>query len=148
MIFVRTMTGIGKGSRPAHRGAEGLLGLRRACSGVWEQIQGDHHGGPEAAGRVCGIMSADLLPSTNSLIPLFVAAASVEGEGSRATAFGKALRWFLLANWDGRYSGSAITSLNEDVRALSPRRPDFDQALESLRKRLRVPPRESKRGNS
>lgn len=51
--------------------------------------------------------------------------------------FSKALRWFLLANRDGRYSGSALTSLNEDVRAIVDA-PDFVSAVDALAKRLRV----------
>jgi hypothetical protein len=80
-------------------------------------------------------MSADLLPSTNSLIPLFVL--HHHWGGKQGYRFGKALRSFLLANRDGRYSGSAITSLNEDVRTITDAA-DFDQAIDNLWKRLRV----------
>jgi hypothetical protein len=82
-----------------------------------------------------GIMSADLLPSTNSLIPLFVL--HHHWGGKQGYRFGKALRWFLLANRDGRYSGPAITSLNEDVRSITEAK-NFDAAIENLEKRLRV----------
>lgn len=80
-------------------------------------------------------MSPDLLPSTNSLIPLF--ALHHHWRNKPGYCFSKALRWFLLANRDGRYRGSAITSLNEDVRAITETT-DFDQTLENLLKRLRV----------
>jgi hypothetical protein len=82
-----------------------------------------------------GIMSPDLLPSTNSLIPLFVL--RYRWASKQSYRFGRALHWFLLANRDGRYSGSAITSLNEDVRAITEAA-DFGSALENLLKRLRV----------
>lgn len=49
------------------------------------------------------------------------------------------MHWFLLANRDGRYSGSAITSLNEDIRAITEAT-NFNQAIADLRKRLRVSP--------
>ena len=61
-----------------------------------------------------GILCDDLLPSTNSLIPLFVL--HWQWNSQPGYRFSKALRWFLMANRDGRYSGSALTSLNEDVR--------------------------------
>ncbi len=57
--------------------------------------------------------------------------------GTRGYGFKEALHWFLLANWDGRYSGSAITSLNEDVRAIKEAE-SFCQALEALCGRLDV----------
>ncbi len=83
-----------------------------------------------------GISSVDLLPSTNSLIPLF--ALHHRWKDAPNYRFKAAFRWFLLANRDGRYSGSAITALNEDVRNLSEA-PDFESALEKLSKPLRVP---------
>lgn len=76
-----------------------------------------------------GIVSASLLPSLNSLIPLFVIQ---DHWGSAADfSFSKALHWFLLANREGRYSGSAITALNEDVRAIKDAT-SFDGALAQL----------------
>ncbi|GAB4413356.1 MAG: DUF262 domain-containing protein [Anaerolineae bacterium] len=84
-----------------------------------------------------GISSADLLPSTNSLIPLF--ALHHRWKDAPNYRFKAAFRWFLLANRDGRYSGSAITALNEDVRSLSEA-PDFESALERLSKPLRISP--------
>jgi hypothetical protein len=51
--------------------------------------------------------------------------------------FKKALFWFLLANRDGRYTGSAITSLNEDVRAIQEAE-TFNEALDNLLSRLQV----------
>lgn len=103
---------------------------------VWKHTQGTIS---EVLKRLAelGILSPDLIPSTNSLIPLFVL--HHRWEGRSGYRFGKALRWFLLANWDGRYSGSAITSLNEDVRAVTEAS-DFDTALENLSRRLRVSP--------
>lgn len=44
-----------------------------------------------------------------------------------------------LANWDRCYSGSAITALNEDVRAITEA-PSFEDALWRLEKRLSVSP--------
>jgi hypothetical protein len=61
-----------------------------------------------------GIMSADLLSSTNSLVPPFVL--HHHWRNKQGYRFDKALHWFPLPNRDGRYNGSAITSLDEDVR--------------------------------
>jgi hypothetical protein len=132
-IFVRTMTGIGKGRARLIEvpkdfwNPQNLLTVWKAAS---ETI-------PEVLKRLAevGIMSADLLPSTNSLIPLFVL--HHHWGGKQGYRFGKALRWFLLANRDGRYSAAATTRLNEDVRSITDAT-DFDQAIDNLRKRLRV----------
>lgn len=80
-------------------------------------------------------MSSSLLPSANALIPLFTLHASW-GE-TPDYRVGDALRWFLLASGNGRYSGAAISSLNEDVQAIKEAR-SFAETLEALLKRLRV----------
>lgn len=133
-IFVRTMAGIGMG-RVKLSGAEqeelwGSDRMRR----VWAEAR-------EAIGEVLrrleqhGILTDALLPSTNSLIPLVVLHHRFGDKGDYR--FGRALRWFLLANRDGRYSGSALTSLHEDVRAIAEAR-GFDEAIVALEGRLRT----------
>jgi hypothetical protein len=82
-----------------------------------------------------GLQSDDLLPSNNSLIPLFVFHSKWSPHpGYR---FERAYRWFLLANRDGRYGGSALTALNEDIRDLTGAA-DPDEALDKLYRRLTV----------
>ena len=132
-IFVRTMTGIGKGRARLIEVPKDFWNHQNLLT-VWKAARETI---PEVLKRLAevGIMSADLLPSTNSLIPLFVL--HHHWGDKQGYHFGKALRWFLLANRDGRYSGSAITSLNEDVRTITDAA-DFDQAIDNLRKRLRV----------
>lgn len=133
-LFVRTMTGIGKGRARLIEVPQEFWSAEN-LSAVWKESK-------EAISEVLkrmaefGIMSADLLPSTNSLIPLFVL--HHKWRDKPGYSFAKALHWFLLANWDGRYSGSAITSLNEDVRAITEA-VDFYQALKSLSDRLQAP---------
>jgi len=132
-IFVRTMTGIGKGRARLIEvpkdfwNSQNLLTVWRAAR---ETIL-------EVLKRLAevGITSADLLPSTNSLIPLFVL--HHRWGGRQGYHFDRALHWFLLANRDGRYSGSAITSLNEDVRTITEAG-DFEEAIKNLRNRLKV----------
>lgn len=132
-IFIRTMTGIAHGRARLIEVPRDLWSPAKLPS-VWRDAQENIS---EVLKRLAefGIMSPDLLPSTNSLIPLFVL--HHRWENKQGYRFGKALRWFLLANRDGRYSGSAITSLNEDVRAITEAA-DFDNALGNLSKRLRV----------
>jgi len=132
-IFVRTMTGIGKGRARLIEVPKDFWNPQNLLT-VWKAARETI---PEVLKRLAevGIMSANLLPSTNSLIPLFVL--HHRWGGKQGYRFGKALWWFLLANRDGRYSGSAITSLNEDVRTITEAT-DFEQAIENLWKRLRV----------
>ena len=82
-----------------------------------------------------GIASNEVLPSTNSLIPLFVL--HCRWRRKRGYSFCKALHWFLLANKVGRYSGSAITRINEDVKAIRESN-SFSDVLNKLQKRLQL----------
>lgn len=78
-----------------------------------------------------GLLCADLLPSKNSLIPLFI----LQGKYGDDLDFDYAFRWFLLANEDGRYSGAAVTALSEDIRAItgaSSQRQAVDDLLKKL----------------
>jgi hypothetical protein len=133
-IFIRTMTGIGVGRAR-------LLEVSKAfwnpenLRGVWKETAECI---TEVLKRLAefGITSDELLPSTNSLIPLFVLHHQWRNDPNYA--FKRALHWFLLANRDARYSGSAITTLNEDVRAITEAQ-TFDDALKRLCERLRVP---------
>jgi hypothetical protein len=79
-----------------------------------------------------GILSADILPSKNALIPLFCLQARFMSQGFE---FRKAFYWFLLATEDGRYGGSAITTLNEDVKAIYAAS-SFKEAISELIKPL------------
>ncbi|GBD07892.1 hypothetical protein HRbin22_00118 [Candidatus Thermoflexus japonica] len=134
-IFIRTMTGIGRGRArlievPRDFWDPGNLGE------TWKKTQ---RCVADVLRRLAefGITSDELLPSTNSLIPLFVL--HYKWQESSDYAFKRALHWFLMANRDGRYSGSALTALNEDVRAIMEA-PTFENALRRLHERLRVSP--------
>lgn len=132
-IFIRTMTGIGYGRARLVEVPKDFWSQANLPD-VWSRTRVVM---ADVLHRLAefGIISADLLPSANALIPLFVLHS--RWSGSANYRFEKALRWFLLASRDGRYSGSAITSLNEDVRTINDAS-SFDTALESLLKRLRV----------
>ena len=132
-VFVRTMTGIGKGRARLIEVPKDFWRPEK-LSPVWQFAKETISGVLKRLAEF-GIASVDLLPSTNSLIPLFVLHHQWKDRSSYC--FEQALHWFLLANRDGRYSGSAITSLNEDVRAITEAQ-SFKQAIQDLRKRLRV----------
>lgn len=132
-IFIRTMTGIGCGRARLIEVTKDFWNPAN-LSLTWKKAKETIE---EVRKRLAeyGIFSPELLPSTNSLIPLFVL--HHRWKDHHGYRFEKALRWFLLANRDGRYSGSAITSLNEDVRAITEA-PDFANALHNLMTRLRI----------
>jgi hypothetical protein len=135
-IFIRTMTGIGRGQTRLKEVPRDFWNPEN-LSKVWRDTKETI---VEVLRRLAeyGITSVDLLPSENSLIPLFVIHHRWRDE--QGYRFGKALQWFLRANWDGRYSGSAITSLSEDIRTIRDAG-SFDEAIENLEKRLRVGPK-------
>lgn len=134
-IFIRTMTGIGKGRARLIEVPKDFWDPNSLTT-VWKDARNTIS---EVVKRLAelGITSAELLPSTNSLIPLFVL--HHRWRNKPRYRFEKAFYWFLQANRDGRYSGSAITSLNEDVRTITEAT-DFDNAIDNLLQRLRVPP--------
>ncbi len=78
-----------------------------------------------------GILSADVMPTKNALIPLVVLA----HKHPSALQDGRAFAWFLHATRAGRYSGSAITAVQSDVRAVVEA-PSLEAALAGLHAKL------------
>jgi len=77
-----------------------------------------------------GILSADVLPTKNALIPLTVLLERFpEGLGDDR-AFG----WLLHVTRTGRYSGASLTALDADVRVIREAS-NLAAALEDLRDR-------------
>lgn len=74
-----------------------------------------------------GVLSSDLLPSLNVLIPVFLLRAQFPKDFS----FPKAFRWLLIATRDGRYSGSALTVLDQDSRLIRSKT-SFADAIQAL----------------
>jgi hypothetical protein len=132
-IFVRTMAGIGAGRARLIEVPKDFWG-QKSLPDAWTRTKDTI---ADCLKRLAeyGVLSASILPSGNSLIPLFVL--HHRWSARPGYVFGRALRWFLLANRDGRYSGSAVTTLNEDVRAIAEAS-SFDDSLATLEKRLRV----------
>jgi len=132
-VFIRTMTAIALGkARLREVGNE--FWYPETFREVWKETK-------ETISAVVrrlaeyGILSGDLLPSMNSLTPLF--ALYSRWKESAEFRFSKAVWWFLMANRAGRYSGSAITSLNEDVQAIK-NAVSFEEALQRLTERLEI----------
>lgn len=74
-----------------------------------------------------GVLSSDLLPSLNVLIPVFILKAFFPQDFN----FRRAFYWMLIATRDGRYSGSAITVLDHDTRRIKTKT-SFDDAIAEL----------------
>jgi hypothetical protein len=133
-VVVRTFAIISKGSarlrdipqefwEPSNNFDENWLKTKEAISSVVKNLM-EH-----------GVLSSDLLPSLNALIPIFVLRAYF----SKEFDFKKALHWLLMATRDGRYSGSALTVLDSDTKLLKAQK-SFANAIAELTKPLSVPP--------
>lgn len=75
-----------------------------------------------------GILSADILPTHNALLPMFLLYDEYPEKQFKAN---KALYWFLLATRAGRYGGASTTALDEDIKAVRSSR-SFDGAINAL----------------
>jgi hypothetical protein len=131
-ILIRSLAIIGKG----------MARLKDIPEDFWERSKDFQHGWKKTKDSISfvikkmhevGILSSDLLPSHNALIPLFV----LRSKFGDAFNFKKALRWFLLATGDGRYSGSAITILDQDVKSINASS-HFNDAINALLQPLRI----------
>ncbi|MCM8826891.1 MAG: DUF262 domain-containing protein [Candidatus Omnitrophica bacterium] len=131
-ILIRSLAVIGKG----------MARLKDIPENFWEKSEDFQKGWEKTKASVSfvirkmyeiGILSSDLLPSHNALIPLFVLHSKFG-----AFNFKKALYWFLLATGDGRYSGSAITALDQDVKSINESS-NFDDAISVLLEPLHIP---------
>jgi hypothetical protein len=133
-VVVRTFAIISKGSarlrdipqdfwEPSNDFDENWLKTKEAISSVIKNLI-EH-----------GVLSSDLLPSLNALIPIFVLRAYF----SKEFDFKKALHWLLMATRDGRYSGSALTVLDSDTKLLKAQK-SFANAIDELKEPLSAPP--------
>jgi len=132
-IFIRTMTAIGLGKTRLKEVPSNFWNPE-SMRPVWKETSATISAVTRKLAEY-GILSGDLLPSTNSLIPLF--ALHTRWKDSPDYRFPEALWWFLMANRAGRYSGSAITALNEDVQTIK-KTSSFDEAIEQLSQRLDI----------
>lgn len=80
-----------------------------------------------------GVLSSDLVPSLNTLIPLFVLEDKWGNE--HPDYFPKAFWWFLAANGVSRYGASSITILEQDVQDIQKSN-GLEEALRKLEDKL------------
>jgi hypothetical protein len=83
--------------------------------------------------RAVGILTSDIIFAKNTIIPLIYLKHIFKNNFD----FNKGLYFFLMALWAGRYSGSAETTLQEDVNKIK-KSTDFDNAIESLLEDLKM----------
>lgn len=83
--------------------------------------------------RDVGILSSELIYAKNTIIPLIYLHSKFEGQFE----FKKAFFFFLLALWQGRYSGSAETTLQEDINKIKNAE-SFEEAIKQLVKELNI----------
>lgn len=87
--------------------------------------------------RELGILSLSILPSHNVLIPMLVLDNRfIHGDVSKTR---RAFRWMLAATQDGRYSGAAMTTMDQDISAVRAAS-DFEAAVAALEERLNAMP--------
>ncbi len=78
-----------------------------------------------------GILSADVLPTKNALIPLAI----IADRDPTVLRSGVPMAWLLHATRSGRYSGSALTALESDLQTITEAA-SGTSALEALRSKL------------
>jgi hypothetical protein len=128
-LVFRSCVGIGLGRarlKDVPKGywkSEGLLEAWKRTDSAWRKII---HYVEES-----GILSAEILPTKNALIPLAILTNRFEDVLSTKGA----VRWLLHATRAGRYSGSALTALESDVQAIGAA-PNAAAALEVLHGKL------------
>jgi len=83
-----------------------------------------------------GILSTDIIVSKYVLIPLIALHEKFESEFDPKKAF----YWFILATWDGRYSGPSDTILGNDLKIIE-KSASFEEAVNKLIGELEVPER-------
>lgn len=124
-LIFRTLIAIGAGKTrfkdvPADFWATGNLGpVWKRCRSAWTEVVKGMHS--------VGVLNSDILPTRNALLPLIV----LRDKFGESFRFKPAFCFFLEVSNAGRYSGSAFTTLAEDVRRIESAA-NFDEAVKSL----------------
>ena len=132
-VLIRALAAIGKGSARLKDIPGAFWEPSKEFSAAWK-ICKESIGNVQRCLAQEGVLSSDILPAHNALIPLFVLWAKFPKQFD----FKRGLHWFLLATRDGRYSGSAITTLDSDFKRVK-QAASFEDALLALEDELRVP---------
>lgn len=132
-VLIRTLAAVGKGSArlkdipasfwdPSEEFSAAWKGTKDSISYIQRQLADK------------GVLCADILPAHNALIPLFF----LRARFPKAFQFNRGFYWFLLATRDGRYSGSATTTLDSDFKRIKNAE-KFEDAILALEGELKVP---------
>jgi hypothetical protein len=129
-VVVRTLAIVGHGSARLKEVPEAFWEPSDAFDEYWRKTK-------EAISAVVknliehGVLSSELLPSLNVLIPVFVRRAFFPKDFN----FERAFHWLLIATRDGRYGGAATTVLDQDTRQTRAKG-SFAEAIDELTSRL------------
>jgi len=104
---------------------------KETISPAWEKTKNSWHHVLKWL-ETYGIVTTELMPSDAVLVP-----ASALFDRFPDADRGKAFEWMLQALRYGRYSGSAVTSLDEDLREIEAA-PSAEEAIGRMRKRIRA----------
>jgi len=126
-IILRTLTGIGVGKTRFRDVNKEFWSNEAKFKHAWENAKATIIGILEKMHQR-GILSSRIVPSLNSLIPVFLLYNKFK---DKEFSFCKVFYWFILANRSGRYSGSAISVLANDVRIIDESN-SFKEAINKL----------------
>jgi hypothetical protein len=127
-IIVRTITGIGTGKTRIKEVPKAWWKDSNKFSESWKKTKDAIRFITKLLQNNYGIITSDLLPTKNALIPLFVLHSKY---GSTKFKERKAIYWYLLATWYQRFGGASSTTLDEDIRTINKSR-SFTGAIRAL----------------
>lgn len=130
-VLVRTLVGFARTTSRLKKVPKGFWSDKKIIGDAWSRVK-EAVGGTIKHLNDYGILTSNLLVSTNALIPLFNLYDRYKASGYE---FRRSFAWFLHANWHGRYSGSAITVVEKDLRTLKNAN-SFGSALAGLLKEV------------
>ncbi len=133
-VLIRTLAAVGKGSARLKEIPSSFWEPSKEFDAAWKCTKDSiSHIQRQLSDE--GVLSAEILPAHNALIPLFF----LRARFAKEFQFKRGFYWFLLATRDGRYSGSAITTLDSDFKRIK-NADTFNDAILALEGELKVPP--------
>jgi hypothetical protein len=127
-IIVRSITGIGTGKTRIKEVTKSWWKDSNKFSESWKKTKDAIRFITKLLQNNYGIITSDLLPTKNALIPLFVLHSKY---GSTKFKERRAIYWYLLATWYQRFGGASSTTLDEDIRTINKSR-SFTGAIRAL----------------
>jgi hypothetical protein len=132
-LVIRALTAVGENKAVLKDVSEGFLRNTGALDNAFEKLKTSLNYLVQEF-RNIGILSSALIYAKNTVIPITYLRSIFENEFQ----FNKALHFFLLALAQGRYSGSAETTLQEDVNKVHSSS-SFNAAISALHNSLQPP---------